>query len=451
MKLRDALRVQRGDVVAFVGAGGKTSALFRLAEELRAENWRVLITTTTRMALSETLRAPFARAWSVRVQAVDIRTWLDEHRCVLLYNTQDMRHEKALGLHPEAVRELIDRVNSDVLLIEADGARRLPLKAPYDHEPVIPGDASLVVPVAGLDVLGQPLDADHVYNVERILERYGFPEGAPVLPPWIAVTLRDPQLGLRGVPDGARVVALLNKVGPTPHDRRRAQRTAQLALSSERISAVAIGAVQEPDPVLEVQRRVAAIVLAAGKSERMGQSKALLPWDGRSVIEAIVSRLTTAHLADTVVVTGYRAGDVARKIAHLPVRTVFNPAYAQGEMLSSLQAGLGALPESIAACLVVMGDQPALDPRVVARVLNAYAQGHGTIIVPTFGGQRGHPVLFDRRFWPDLLALERGAPRDVLAHYPDQVGLVQVSTESILRDIDTPEQYRLERRLAGLD
>jgi molybdenum cofactor cytidylyltransferase len=450
MRLRDALRVQRGDVIAFVGAGGKTSALFRLAEELRAEGWRVLATTTTSIASHEIERAPLAARMTPDVTLKMIREWLNEHGLVLLYSDEDTEQREISGLHPVMIRELVDAVNSDVLLIEADGACSLPLKAPYDHEPVIPPDASLVVPVVGIDVLGQPLDEQHVYNAERIQARYGYPDGAEILPAWVAVTLRDPQLGLRGVPDTARVVALLNKVAANGYYRRRARRVAQLALHSPRIDAVALGAVQMDDPVFELQQRTAAVVLAAGLSSRMGQPKALLPWDGRTVIEAIVVRLLAARLAEVIVVTGYRGAEVAEVLTKYPVQVIHNPGYVQGEMLSSLQMGLRALPDSIAASMVVMGDQPSLDGRVIGRVLAAYAEGRGQIVVPVHRGERGHPVLIDRRFWPELLALENGAPRDVIRRYPEQTALVDVPTDSILLDIDTPEQYRRALFLAGL-
>jgi molybdenum cofactor cytidylyltransferase len=450
MRLLEALRVRRGDVIAFVGAGGKTSALFRLARELRDSGWRVLATTTTRVAHDEAQQAPCLVSLTAEITPAQIRERLDQYGFVFLYGARGIVQSKLIGLSPDVIPTLVDSVHSDVLLIEADGARRLPFKAPRDHEPVIPRDTSLVVPVAGMDALGQPLDDEHIYNATRIRDRYGFPEGSALLPPWMAVTIRDPELGLRGVPDPARVVVLLNKVPPEGHGRFRARRVAQLVLRSERIEAVALGAVHSREPVGELQRRVAAVVLAAGTSSRMGQSKVLLPWDDRTVIEAIARRLIAARLHEIVVVTGDRGEDVACALADLPVRIVYNPQYAQGEMLSSLQSALRTLPDSTAACLVVLGDQPALDGRVVGQVLTAYAEGRGEIVIPVCQGQRGHPVLIGRRFWPELLALETGAPRDVIRRYPDQITLVGVNTDSILRDMDTLEQYNLERRRAGL-
>ncbi len=171
---------------------------------------------------------------------------------------------------------------------------------------------------------------------------------------------------------------------------------------------------------------------------------------GFTVIEAIVARLLAARLSEIVVVTGYRGADVTRVLAKYPVQIIHNPDFARGEMLSSLHMGLRALPDSTAAGLVVMGDQPSLDGRVIGRILAAYAERRGEIVVPAYRGERGHPVLIDRRFWPELLALDKGAPRDVIQRYPEQTALVEVQTDSILLDIDTPEQYRHARFLAGL-
>ena len=129
MRLADALRVQRGDMVAFVGAGGKTSALFRLAHELRGDGWRVIGTTTTRLARHEIQNVPCAIAVGASASPATIRACLDEHGFVFLYGSEDLKRDKIIGLAPETLSRLMDAVNSDVLLIEADGSRRLPLKA----------------------------------------------------------------------------------------------------------------------------------------------------------------------------------------------------------------------------------------------------------------------------------------------------------------------------------
>jgi molybdenum cofactor cytidylyltransferase len=452
MRLRQALGIQRGEVVAFTGAGGKTSALFRLAHELAAEGWRVIGTTTTRIAVDELSLAPGELQIDgpgAGYRPAAISRALGKHGFIFLYG--HVRRDKAIGVSPEVIEALTDSVDSDAILIEADGSRRLPFKAPLAHEPVIPVGTSLVVPMAGFDVIGQPLDDAHVYNPDDMIERYGFPPGGNVKAPWVASVLRDTRLGLKSVPMAARIVALINKVPAVGFQKGRARMMARLILREPRVQAVALGAVQTENPVDEVHRRIAAIVLAGGLSSRMRQSKVLLPWDHRPIIRVIVDRLKRMRLDDIVVVTGHLAGRVEAALADEPVRFVHNEAYREGEMLSSLQAGLRALPDEIGACLVVLGDQPQLDNRIVHEITCAYAEGKGTIVAPSYRHRRGHPILIDRMYWRDLLNLPPGsAPRDVINAHADETFYVNVDTDSVLRDVDTPDEYDQERRRAGL-
>ncbi|MFN8452687.1 MAG: selenium cofactor biosynthesis protein YqeC, partial [Anaerolineae bacterium] len=293
MKLRTAFDIARGDVVSLVGAGGKTSTLIALAHELADEGWRVLATTTTRIGEDQLRLMPHALQFDDGASA--LATAMAEQRFVFVYS--DIRGGKVYGPPGEWFGWALDSVDADALLIEADGARGLPFKAPYDHEPVIPAETSLVVPIASLSVLGQPLDSDHVYNPEAMIERYGFYEGSPVRSPWVAQVLRDEELGLRGVPGRARVCALLNAAPPSGYLRLRAHLIARMILRSPHVSGVAIGSARAADPISEVQRPVGAIVLAGGLSSRMGQSKPLLPWaGGKTIIEHIIDQLILARI-----------------------------------------------------------------------------------------------------------------------------------------------------------
>jgi len=99
-----------------------------------------------------------------------------------------------------------------------------------------------------------------------------------------------------------------------------------------------------------------------------------------------------------------------------------------------------------------LGDQPSLQARTIHQVLTAYAEGQGEIVAPSYQMRRGHPILIDRRYWSEILALPaEGAPRDVIERHKDRIAYVNVHSDSILRDVDTPEAYRDERRRAGLE
>lgn len=451
MRLREAFGVRRGDVVSFVGAGGKTSALVRLGQELATDGWRVLATTTTKIAETELSLFPHTKRWNPKLLrgSRELESLLDVHRFIFLYKGIEV--EKAVGISGRMVSRLVDEMNADVLLVEADGSRRLPLKAPYEHEPVLPVDSTLVVPVAGLEVLGQPLNEDFVYNPQGIIERYGFPYGGIIQPAWIAQVVRDEELGLKKTPPTARVIALLNQSPQSGLIRARARRAAQMVLRNSRVDSVVIGSVKAyPEPIFEVQRRVTAIVLAGGLSSRMGASKVLLPWGDRTVIETIIQTLMPFRFSEIVVVTGHKTDDVEKVLTKYPVRVEYNPAYAIGEMVSSLKTGLRTLGDDVSSCMVVMGDQPQLSTKVVRHLLTTLSEGSNMIIAPRFQQRRGHPILIPSRYWQEILSLPgRAAPREAINKHP--IKYVQVEDDSILRDIDTPEQYAYEKRIAGLE
>jgi molybdenum cofactor cytidylyltransferase len=383
----------------------------------------------------------------------DVKTLSDalsEHRFVFLFD--HIRSGHVVGIDVGRIPQLLDSLDSDVLLIEADQAHGLPLKAPMDDEPVIPAEATLVIPTASLSVLGQPLDNQHVYNADAIDERYGFGIGNRVKSPWVAQVIRDDELGLRGVPEKARVMAFLNQTPAHGYLRARARLIGQFILRSPRVRGVALGSVRAADPIFEVQRHVGAVVLAAGMSRRMGQPKVLLPWTKhKTIIEHILDQLTLARIQHVTVVTGHRAAEVTAQVMRLGAQTAYNAQYATGEMLSSLKAGLQAMPPHISAALVVLGDQPRIQPRIIGQVLTAYMEGAGDIIAPSYQMRRGHPILIDRRYWSEILALPAdGAPRDVIEKHKDRIAYVTVDTDSVLRDVDTPQDYSEERSRAGL-
>ncbi|MEZ4768602.1 MAG: nucleotidyltransferase family protein [Caldilineales bacterium] len=193
---------------------------------------------------------------------------------------------------------------------------------------------------------------------------------------------------------------------------------------------------------------VSAVVPAAGLSRRMGgdTSKVLLPWGAHTVVEQVVETLRSAGVQDILVVTGHQRERVEETMQQHAVRCVHNPDYASGEMLSSLQAGLQALPDTCRGALIALADQPQMEVSVVRAVVEQFRQRAG-IVIPSYRMRRGHPILLPRRLWPEMLAL---APDDTLRtmidRHSDEIEYVVVRTSSILADLDTPEQYQREVR-----
>ena len=186
---------------------------------------------------------------------------------------------------------------------------------------------------------------------------------------------------------------------------------------------------------------VSAIVLAAGRSTRMGRCKPLLPFNDWTVIEQIVSVLVESPVAEVLVITGHDHEAVEQRLAGWPVRAVFNPRYGTGEMLSSIQAGLQAAAAD--AALIALGDQPALERSVVVQIVSAYEQGLGSIIFPSYQMRRGHPLLVGQQHWADILALgEQQTLREFFKGVARGLYHVEAPTASVLQDMDTPADYQ---------
>jgi molybdenum cofactor cytidylyltransferase len=191
---------------------------------------------------------------------------------------------------------------------------------------------------------------------------------------------------------------------------------------------------------------IAAIVLAAGASTRMGRQKLTLPMaDGRALVRLAVEQVLAAGLDETVVVLGGDAEAVSAVLAGLPVRTVANPRYAEGQS-TSLRAGLDALRPGTEAVVIALGDQPLPDPGVVRRLVAAFRETGRPIVVPVYRDGRGNPVLFGSALFGELRAVtgDQGG-RGVIAGDPDRVAEVPVDAP-MPTDIDTPQDYEAARR-----
>jgi molybdenum cofactor cytidylyltransferase len=187
---------------------------------------------------------------------------------------------------------------------------------------------------------------------------------------------------------------------------------------------------------------ISAVVLAAGASRRMGRPKPLVKLRGRTILQHVVANLRASQVDEIVVVLGYRAEEILPTLEGEGCRVVVNPDYDQG-MSSSLRQGLGAVHHQAQAVLIILGDQPYISSGIIDLLLGEYDQGRHEIVVPTCGGQRGHPVIFSRKYWPELLSLEGDVGgREILHRHGSEVWPVEVGDPGILRDIDRPGDGR---------
>ena len=196
-------------------------------------------------------------------------------------------------------------------------------------------------------------------------------------------------------------------------------------------------------------KNIAVVILAAGLSKRMGTPKMLLPWGETTVLGQVIRTFAETGVSEIVIVTGGARETVDAEAARLaekfPVDCIHNPAYETGEMLSSLQCGLARLGPEVDAALIGLGDQPQLSLDSARKVVAAFESLGARLIVPSYNLRRGHPWLVERGLWGEILSLK--APetlRDFLNSHAREIIYVETD-RTILKDLDTPEDYQREK------
>lgn len=231
MRLSEALTIGKNDVACFVGAGGKTSATMIAAREFTSEGTRSLLTTTTKYF------EPIPREGEILLLSEDMASAAEQlralflcHGCVILgvrrrgeiFNTRRQEPDypvkvlpyKLDGVPPEWVDHFARRNIADVVLIEGDGAGHRMIKAPDNHEPVVPKSTTILIPMADVECLGKPLTDEFVHRPTLLADLADVPLGIPISPEIVAIALVHPDSNLKTLPAGARVVPLLTLRDP---------------------------------------------------------------------------------------------------------------------------------------------------------------------------------------------------------------------------------------------
>ena len=431
MNLRRAFRLTPPLRIALVGAGGKTTALFQLA---RAVEPPVLVTASTHLGLWQ---AELADRHCIVTRAADVDGFAGQIEGVTLFTGPEGKDERLGGLDTEtlnAVADLADRLGFSVL-VEADGSRRKPLKAPAEHEPVVPEWVNIVIVCAGLSGLNRPLDEGTVHRPERFAELSGLGLGEIVTGAALETVLLSERGGLKGIPAGARKVALLNQAD-TAEIAAQATQMADSLLAG--FDAVVIAALEQ-QKIHRVVEPCAGILLAAGGSTRYGQPKMLLPWRGKPLIRHAAEAALAGGLSPVIVVTGAVDNPLREALAGLAVEFAPNPLWQEGQS-TSLRAGIHALSNRIGSAVFLLADQPFVTPELVRTLRDRHAETLAPVIAPRVGDRRGNPVLFDRDTFADLLAL-RGDTGGRAIFQKTRMTYLDWPDANLLLDVDTPEDY----------
>ena len=409
LSLSRALRLKPFSRIAFVGSGGKTTALFLLARQIKP----VIVTASTHLSISQIKLAD----QHFVINSLEDCDQIEDHLPAgVILVTGPIMGDRTAGLSAEIFSWLdkyCDR-HSLPMLIEADGSRQRPLKAPSDYEPVFPECVNHVVVVAGLSGFGKPLTQKWVHRPEFFASLSGLSPGELINPDDVVRVLLHPDGGIRNIPDNVRRDLIFNQAD-SPVQQALVGRLARNMLSTYN-SVISTSVAQEKTYATHVS--TAGIILAAGESKRYGEPKQMLDWRGKPLIWHTTNSALESGLSRVMVVAGADVQQINNALTGMPVEILHNPDWRSGQS-SSVRVGLNALKRQTGAAIFLLCDQPQIPHTLIRSLVQHHAQSVSPIVAPLIDGQRGNPVLFDCSLFSDLMLLKGDAGgRQLFSRFP---------------------------------
>jgi molybdenum cofactor cytidylyltransferase len=436
--LAKALRLSTSSCVAFIGAGGKSTAMFDLAKELTGT---VIVTATSHLGVWQ---IPLADFHIVTNDLSSLKHYGLEKEGIILI-TGEIEGDRTRPINAEILAWLHSycRSHSIPSLIEADGARQKPLKAWASHEPPIPKFVDHVVQVAGMSGLGKPLTDENVHRAEIFAKLSGLKIGESITVEALTKVLTHADGGLKHIPSDARKSMILNQA-----DTPKMQSVAHTLIADllHHFQSILVTSL-ENKVIHAVHEPISGIILAAGEASRFGEPKQLLHWKGEPFVRVIAQTAIRAGLSPVIVVTGAHSEQVEAAVKGLDVKIARNEDWKTGQGSSickgvlSLTTAPPPIGEAVGGAIFLLADQPQVGISIIPALEEKHAEGLYPIVAPMVIDRRANPVLFDRATFSDLMHIEGDTGGRAVFH-KYRVEYIPWHDESLLLDVDTPEQYQ---------
>ncbi len=438
LELTDWLLGEDERLLYFIGGGGKTSAIRQVAEECLARGRKMLVATSTKVLMREFADyQPLQVGDELGAKDVEALSYIwSEGGIPVLYRETWLEKKKYIGHEPdllESMRNMLEELFGEpvVLLVEADGARNLPLKAPYPHEPVISKTGNVVV-LIGSEILGEMIKEDNVYGYDNLLDALKRDGSFQLRPEDMTELVLHTAGYMKNVEHKDRLRVIFNKAEPK-EKRQLALETGRL-LAESGVRSKVVSLQQQADYGV----KLVTLILAAGMSSRMGRDKQTIPCGDMNFLEKTVSLYR--GFGEVLVVLGHNKDEILSESSLGNARIIENPDYLKG-MGTSLSVGIRALREQeLDGVWLTFCDMPHLKPETLGELHECLSANPDKIILPGYEGERGHPAYLPAELFSELVEVkgDMGA-RTVVQDHEDRLLICPVKDRAILEDLDHEE------------
>ena len=442
MNILESFRINHPVKLAAVGAGGKTSFLFALAREIPG---KCIITTTTHISIEQSNRG------DIRLLSNDLNLYkkiiaAPENATIIIVGTQQGR-ERVNGPDQAILAQLHTLCEQEnlSLLVEADGSKKLPLKAFANHEPAVPEWIDIIVHIIGWNSIGKQVDDTNIFRVDRYCELTNQKKGDIINFSSIANLLLHEKGGKKAIKHNQRSIIFFNQC---PNNLIIDQKTeaeiySLLSFHHSVIFGNTPASNGHSSTIVNCFENIAAVILAAGGSSRLGENKIkqLLQYHGNSFLQNTANLILKGPFTKQIAVLGYKFELLQKELEGYSIEIINNSQWENGQSTSVIAAVNELIKSShLGGAMFFPIDQPNLDLSTINQILQCHTNNIGSTIVPRYKDMVGAPVLFDRNHFANLLNLhgDKGG-RAIL--YQVSHRFCDITNQLALQDIDTMDVY----------
>lgn len=429
------IRIGKKDMICIVGAGGKTSVMFRLAQELSSRGMRVLVTTTTAIYYPD--RKQYDQIFVSEEEAPELFD-KESNSGITVLGRSVSSEGKLLGVNPEFLDIVFMKGIFDCIIVEGDGSKSRPVKAPARHEPVIPSRTGKLIGLIGLDSVGMEVCPEFVHRSELFCAITGCRENDIINSEMISRLVVHEEGLFKSAPAFSERYLVLNKADGEKEMETAADIAQKLSDKKHKLAGIIISSTRNSTFRCS-PKSVSGIILASGLSRRMGTDKLLLTVNGIPLIERVIAAASQAGLEETILVCSNETiASIGRKYGMKIVDNT-DPQLGQSR---SVRLGVENSSRLSDGFMFFVGDQPFITAEIINRLIGRFMWEDCSAVVPLYNGKKGNPVIFSSSLREKLTSLNGDSGgRVLLEGLEGKIATVEFDDEKSGFDIDTREEY----------